>query len=393
MQIPITRRGGGTQLNFPIIVSTTEPDNPEENTIWVKQSFGLSEWKMAPNNPYATYKDVDLLSGKELLPGFYASDGNLSSQNSTKLEVYTNPINAHEINEFAFEYTLSSTNEMWMAVCEYDSEDNFLRRILLVSSVSGTVKTGTYRKTSDDVWFIRLCWRTFGDDACSVAFKELDAAYTKDSTPNHAIWLRTSLHTGIPVNTCENAEPFRIVGAKYKGFSLLDGSDYTWYDVDASIYQSGAWVPLKATDIFLYAAGDTCFEQSGGWNSCVGLNGALMRRDDSLQFMYTGTSGRYASAYTGNPIDLTEHTKLIAVVSGLTTASRFLLGVGKAQYTGTSDSDYIDDGYAAAYAIHNTEAADKTEVVLDISKLSGMYFVQMIAASTNVTVHEVRLST
>ena len=46
--------GGGDDLNFEVVGGTTQPENPEENTIWVNTGEEITKWRISvgePDNP------------------------------------------------------------------------------------------------------------------------------------------------------------------------------------------------------------------------------------------------------------------------------------------------------------------------------------------------------
>lgn len=45
--------GGGSDLNFSVVGSPTQPENPKENTIWVKTETKIPNWAFSPTAPTA----------------------------------------------------------------------------------------------------------------------------------------------------------------------------------------------------------------------------------------------------------------------------------------------------------------------------------------------------
>lgn len=43
--------GGGSDLNFSVVGSPTQPENPRENTIWVKTETKIPSWVFSPTTP------------------------------------------------------------------------------------------------------------------------------------------------------------------------------------------------------------------------------------------------------------------------------------------------------------------------------------------------------
>lgn len=122
--------------------------------------------------------------------------------------------------------------------------------------------------------------------------------------------------------------------------------------------------------VYLYNAGDECEALTGGWSVFQNYpdmpwsQGTGTNSGGLLTFQLPGGSEPYCGAYgTDNAIDLTEYSTLRIDVTSIYGGECFF-GVSKARSnTVTEDSDVM--GYQA----------DEGIVFLDISNLSGSYYI------------------
>lgn len=162
-----------------------------------------------------------------------------------------------------------------------------------------------------------------------------------------------------------------------------------WADVEAKSYQNGRWVDWFS-GLHLYNAGDKCLDVVGGWTEKVGTYGVIKWNENSVRLGYSGTTSRYSSIYTEERIDLTEYDVLCARVSDLEIdGDRFLVGVRKSWFTGTSAAQ-AESGFAAIAKLTQSVTGEYL-VEVDISSLTGSYYVQIIAGITIVDVKEIYL--
>ena len=159
-----------------------------------------------------------------------------------------------------------------------------------------------------------------------------------------------------------------------------------WVDKEAKIYQGSQWVDWAT---YLYTHGDACVDITGGWEKLpYGGNGAgstrkaptLTMGDDGMTISLT--SSYIGSVWTVNPIDLSNCNTLTMHVSEATnTSARAVFGV----------IDIKKNNYTW---VANVYAFDVGEYMVDVSELTGSYYVviSIAAATKSITTDEIRLS-
>lgn len=190
------------------------------------------------------------------------------------------------------------------------------------------------------------------------------------------VWISTDTSSSVEFNALKkNCIQIYPVSAK----QYANGA---WVDVEAKSYQDGAWVDWwDGTIIDGY---NQYTEIVGEWVEVLGSTGKVTWGSDGVTVTYTGNSGRHASIYSKNPIDITGFKTLVATVTkavGSTTGK--LIGVRKEPTTSTSINEY-----AAGYAAYSTVAANNNEqtILVDISELSGKHYVQIGCGVATLTI-------
>lgn len=92
--------GGGSRLNFKIITAAEEPQNPQENTIWVNTETELTDWQIGPEAP-TTRGDGTALSGGEIWISTGTGTTNAFSVLYSK-SIVINPTGAYQYTEGAW---------------------------------------------------------------------------------------------------------------------------------------------------------------------------------------------------------------------------------------------------------------------------------------------------
>lgn len=162
-----------------------------------------------------------------------------------------------------------------------------------------------------------------------------------------------------------------------------------WVMLDAHIYQSGAWTQFSTTTQYLFKAGDVMTDITGGW---AAIDGASLLSNALDLVVYQDVKG--AQVYTKNKIDLTNY-KTLHVKVGATYHDSFMCGVMANAPTTTSGSYSTNSAKCAATKTLN---AANTEFTLDVSSLSGSYYVWLgesgisSAANAGGYVTDVRLT-
>lgn len=162
---------------------------------------------------------------------------------------------------------------------------------------------------------------------------------------------------------------------------------------DSYCYQNGAWTPLWFGQ--LYAAGDEWEAVTGGWTAT-----ALKSNSESGASAKAPTIARGASSITAsttgggvfhpaNKIDLTEFNTLTFrgnFTRNGSAARNLMAGCWKEFGT------YYDGGSGVADAYTMLSALSGTELVVDISSISGEYIVGLGLTDSTAEVTEVRMS-
>lgn len=158
----------------------------------------------------------------------------------------------------------------------------------------------------------------------------------------------------------------------------------TWVDISAQIYKNGEWADWY---VYLYNLGNTCDSVTGGYKT-VSLSSdyaeysAVM--DESYIYLSAATSGSGGTARNGkstvNAIDLTNVNTIYA--SGNCSKARNndagKSGIGiRVQSTDSLSGNYT----AAAASQYITETGD-FEIAIDVSALSGEYYIVCFAQQT-----------
>ena len=137
-------------------------------------------------------------------------------------------------------------------------------------------------------------------------------------------------------------------------------------DVNAMSYQNGKWVEWRT---YLYNNGDQCTDITGGWVSRVGTGGTVTFDNDSIKLSYKGSSGRQATIYTKNKINLANVSTLYAVVecTDIPASSSSMLTLAICE----TNTEYNLPNVACT---HVSEVGNHV-IPLDVSDYPGEYYV------------------
>jgi hypothetical protein len=279
----------GVDLNFSVVrynPGTALPAVADENTIAVFTEHEITSWAFASKNPYVENIEVNLIADTTLGSGYIsASSGTITSQTAANLEVYTEEyIPVRYGKTYTYNYTISATKSMWLAIVEYTGDKVFKQRLVPVDSVSGTSQTGTYTPSTAAVTSVRLSWRTFADTDCNVEF----IAKRIDESDNGAVWLYTAASSTREFNAIkENALYIYPIQA----YQYIDGE---LESVDIQIYQNGEWMEMVLV-----------FFENGEFNTSVfgEISGTQSIQSDGSFRLYRN---QYVSHNT--PVDITPYS-------------------------------------------------------------------------------------
>ena len=151
------------------------------------------------------------------------------------------------------------------------------------------------------------------------------------------------------------------------------------------VFHSGKWTQISGFSItYLYDYGT----QNIGWVAAEGGygSGSTTFNSNSVKLDSTGlygSGGRYQSMYTQGKINLTEYTKLKVVVSGWASNNEGLVLDGMSEHNGffrmgitNGHSANIKDTAVRTINLNpKTETNAKREVIMDISDITGEYYI------------------
>lgn len=190
------------------------------------------------------------------------------------------------------------------------------------------------------------------------------------------VWIKTGAASGVAFNAIKKNEVVVYPSACYQYI------DSIWVSKKATTYQNGEW---KEWAVYLFNAGDECVDVTGGWVAKAvpsGSNAAgdfaseeptMVTKDGTLTITVKSTSG---IVHTANKVDLTPYRslKFDGTIKGRTdteTSAIAYTGV----YVWTSVEKYWPTTHVAASLTAGAKETLEGEQVLDISALSGEYYV------------------
>lgn len=154
------------------------------------------------------------------------------------------------------------------------------------------------------------------------------------------------------------------------------------------LYQNSAW---EQVIFYLYKAGEVFEPMTGGWKVVNQSGGRGELREDMVYLGYTGSSNRVSVLYPIGGIDFTNFTTLhidfqVNSVGSNTGTIGFFYGVGT-DNTNTSATGAFLSGYGS-----QTTTMSRTVKTIDVSAVSGTYYVKVSASVANGYVHNIWLT-
>lgn len=219
-------------------------------------------------------------------------------------------------------------------------------------------------------------WVNTGTPMTSYVF----SATEPENPENGMIWIQIGISSAVAFNALKKntLKVYPISAKRY---------NYEWGDKEAQIYQGGEWIDWIT---YLYKDGDQFTSVTGGWKY-AGNRIAAEFQSNGITFVLSGNSGgRDCTAYSMNKVDVTGRTKLHASVKNVRTVD-----------TGYSSSDITialttqneaedpTETFVASYAVPN--GTDSKDVDLDISDISGKYYIAVYADVATGVVNDICL--
>ena len=334
--------GGGGGLNFRVIGSTIQPTSAKENDIWVNTDTKIPSWYFDVNEPNVYNMATDTEDSHQILPPHKLSDGDVLNfvipETCTALEWVRilDTYNGHKI--YAIRNSDGSPVSAWPAG----------------TKISVCV--------SDNI----RCTMGHFTDVPVAYLKSWGSHYHEEGT----VW--------IPTGT---SSTFEFNALKKNGLSVCPAgcNQYIggkWERMTAHIYQGGEWVQFSSEippwDGTIYRNGTEETITTGGLtqkpsvtvNSNYSNDSKIEKKADRIVLGPAGYGG--ALLTTVNKVDLTSYNTLTFKGSG-------------SGHAGVHDfeSGSIQDG-----AVYGTIGSNTS---LDISKLTGLYYISFGAYNTDNT--------
>lgn len=187
------------------------------------------------------------------------------------------------------------------------------------------------------------------------------------------VWFNLALSCSAPINVLKKGNEMYLYPTACQQY--ISGQ---WVGKSAMTYQNGEWIEWA---VYLYKSGNLYEDITGGWEAKSGnwrsanSNFPSVTFDtDNIKIYQSGGNNSWGFA-TKNAIDITEYSKLVMKV----------IAVGYRE-------DTIDDGLAvwtdtpktvAAHAEFPGKSSEEVEVVLDISALTGAYYLGLRGSTMN----------
>lgn len=241
-----------------------------------------------------------------------------------------------------------------------------------------------------------------GGDA-SLNFSIVAQADQPTSPTENMIWVETSaemtgwvLSATAPVSPVEGMVWISTGTSSLFSFNALGDAKNTLmvYPLNVSQYNNGAWVSVAAMSYIngewvdwwngeYYLPGNMFDNLTGGWKIVSGTGMDTGFTDSGIVFESIASTERQASAYTNQKIDVSDYTKMLVTVNVETVGNGFTFGLS---------SDNTKQGASFAYSKKQSSVTSgAVELELDISSVSGEYYLAMYAYACDCVVTKVVL--
>lgn len=335
----IVRRGGGTDLNFRVLGGTAQPTAPRENDIWVNTDQNITSWHFGAEEP--NVYDIQPISVGD--PHCLIAPHPLSEGDILNFEV---PATADGILEAIRIRDVSTGKDYCVRSTAGEAVPGWYKGIKLCVMISNDInKIGDWGMHGTAYW---ISWGAY---------------YHKEGT----VWIPTGTSSMFEFNALKK----NGIHISPAGANVWNGTN--WVALYAHIYQKGTWAQYGTPwDGTIYRNGTEETVITGGLTqkpNVVMTNGysndsKIEKKTDRIVLGPAGTGG--ALLTTVNKVDLTKYNTLTIKGSGN-------------GHAGVHDfeSGNIRDG-----AVYGTIGSNTS---LDISKLTGLYYITFGAYNTDNT--------
>ena len=384
-----TSIGGISSTNFEVVGGTTEPVNPNENTIWVNSEAEVTNYDFSSTEPRLRSGNKNLL----LYPYYDATktDNGITFTSNADGTITANGTSGTEKADSVFDiiycwdntqnYPLEVGKTYTLSGCPSGGGSGYYLQAVFRSAsntVSYGIDTGSGRTFTADTTKYRIGVRIViasGTKVSNIVFKpQLEkgssaTSFVKGDAMGQ-VWISASTSSHIPFNALKkNGVMVYPTTAK----QYINGA---WTYKEAKIYQGGSWVNLW--DGYLYKDGNEYTEVTGGWDcfgkrleEWSGSGGAgtpiMTRNVDSLT-MATAGNGSGTIHYCKNKIDLTNYNTLKYIGTLTNSAS----DIWHMLCVWSEFGAYCDSNRAAWSPLDGTAGSTLS---IDVSALSGEFYI------------------
>jgi hypothetical protein len=365
----------GIELNFDVVGGTTQPSSAKENTIWIDTDVDITAYHFS-SEPISTNLDYsNLTNANDVISGrgdngenFYGSLPIMWS----KTYLFKTKLIA------GVTYKLDSTGLGYGRIGAFSKlirDDNDSIRIEGADPLSLLSKNRRYSiftpiETTDAYFY----YCTDADNTGSnPAFSVWFALYLV----GNPIWISTGASGNVEFNALKKN------GIQVYPISAKQYINNAWVDKEAKTYQNGKWVGWTN---YLYNQGDQCSSITGGWKSALSGGISVDLSGAQIVFSVTSSTKRDASVYTNNKIDVTNYKSLIVRMTAAKGASDYS---GWKFQVGISSANTAYKPTFTTYTQNNSSVL--TDVKVDISGITGSYYVAIYSDVANGTIDKVWL--
>jgi hypothetical protein len=378
-----TNVGGGDNLNFKIVGSTTQPSNPKENTIWIETGYIIHAWDFSATEPLRRSKNKNFVvypfeentktsngvTWTNNGDGTLTANGTSGESSSSIFMCNSRNGNAYTLALPAGTYHLSGAGGgvQIQAGVSYDKGATVARYI------TDTGNGNTFTITSEAYVSIAAFVPKNTSVSNAVAKPQLEkgsaaTSFIKGDAAGQ-VWIETGAGSLTPFNALKkNGIMVYPVNAKL----YQQGA---WKKKPARTYQNGAWAEWWTGQ--LYINGTDYTEVTGGWS--VGgypPSGWSSSQVKSVTLHKNATNmsfgGGLNNIWPGKIIDLTNFTKLVWKGSAS--------GYSLIHVTNKKESSFDSSDVASA------DISGKTTASIDISKVTGNYYIVFVTMNTDSTI-------
>lgn len=352
--------GGGSALNFKVKAYSELPETGSENEIAVITNTPITGYVLQAEEPTKSGTAGDTLTWDGNADGLEAV-GTFVKVSSCTLTVA----------DFANGCSVSLSDGTVLTCTKADIEE--MGGIIAISSLACYIPVDGFDAGEENPVSKGLYFNTEEREGVYVASITINGY---DGFPasiaDGQVWVRTSDSSSVAfyLDKKNQVKTYPVGVSQYIGGNWEKKDSYAW---------KGEWVAFGS--VYLYNHGDECIDITGGWIEHKKFVGGWEKDATQIELWsgYTTDGGGYCNIRTQNMIDLTD-VKTIKVNCGDISARRAL---GVTQKT----SDYFNaaarGNYFTSGSYVTCVSTDPAVMELDVSSLSGSYYVVIAACQTD----------